>query len=283
MLAAGGGIGAGLTYDGVHSVVTDKSQGFVAAIENAVENPKFSTIFDAAAVPTFDALGGIGGGKMGGQIRAKVDASVTKGVNVQKVNALEVARDAKLAQLDSLGENGGTTGQALQLGQEINALTSQIHQLQTGSTQFWYDVKQNQVVTQQTPTSVPIAGQYASDSDREALKNAFYEQKSTKQLQLTAQEFEFLLHDKYYDLQNTGKCYTRKQKEQSISSKHKASPNLTLAKAFTHTKLSSVQKQYYQNEQNPNLNKKEEKEMEDRAWLPVRMPNQFTYTVCFFS
>ncbi|KAE9550796.1 hypothetical protein FO519_005986 [Halicephalobus sp. NKZ332] len=137
------GIAAGGAYDITHAIVTKKRQGWVAGVENVIENPSAGTIFDAAMIPVGDGMGGYAGGKMGSAI----------GKNM-KISSLEAARDAKQAQIDSaiFGETDMTSGQMHTLGNEVNAMTSEIGNLR-GNPQVPFDPKGNTAVASQPASS----------------------------------------------------------------------------------------------------------------------------------
>ena len=86
-------------------------------------------------------------GIRGGQIATQV-----------KLNSLESARAAKNDQLTAgmfpeKGTNGMTTGELTSLGQQINALTSEINVIRHGTPQYWWDPKTKQVVVETTSSS----------------------------------------------------------------------------------------------------------------------------------
>lgn len=66
-----GAVGAGLAYDGLTTAITGQNQGFIAAVDNAANNPSAGNIFDAAMVPVGDSIGGVAGKKWASKTPSK--------------------------------------------------------------------------------------------------------------------------------------------------------------------------------------------------------------------
>ena len=144
------GIGAGLAYDTVDTIKSEKPKGLYAAVQNICDNPSAGTIFDATAGIVGDGLTGYAGGNI-----------AESAVNNYKINNLEAARAAKTEQLNAglfaeeAGSGGGggggasmSSGQLASLGDQINVLTSQIDALKVNTPQYFWDPKTKQVVVE---------------------------------------------------------------------------------------------------------------------------------------
>lgn len=132
-----------------------------AAIDNACKNPNAGNIFEAAFVPVGDGLGGYAGGKLATSIATQV-----------KISNLEAIRDGKMAAIEeTFGAGEATSAQVVELGNQINALTSQINLLKHGTTQFWFDPKTGEIfTTKPTNGAIAVPG-YINEKDEKKLKN----------------------------------------------------------------------------------------------------------------
>lgn len=132
----------------VDTAISDKPKGTLAAVKNVIDNPNGGNFFDAAAAYAFDGLAGYSGGQIGSKLATQ-----------SKLSSLESMRAAKTEQLNNamFSKNGANSGNIVSLGNEINALTSQINQIQYGTPQYWYDPKIKQVVSE-----IPKNGSYAA-------------------------------------------------------------------------------------------------------------------------
>lgn len=116
-------------------------------------------------MPVGDGLGGYAGGKLATSIATKV-----------KISNLEAARSSKAALIeDSLGGNGGggglTSGQVLDLGQQVNALTRQINLLEHGTAQYWFDPKSGEVFTTKPPIGAVAVPGYINEKGEQEIKD----------------------------------------------------------------------------------------------------------------
>ena len=77
MGACSAAIAAGTAYDATATLISEKPQGIIAAVNNFATKPNPETLFDAASVPLSDALYGYSG--------ATVAKQITKSVQVDRV------------------------------------------------------------------------------------------------------------------------------------------------------------------------------------------------------
>ena len=141
MSAIAAGIAAGAAYDLLHTEIISNynPKGLMAAVDNAVNNPTAGNVFDAVAGIFGDGLTGYAGGNIAYNI-----------IKNAKVNNLEAIRAAKTEQLNT-GLSGGasmSSGKAALLGDQINALTSQIDALKVNTPQYFWDRKTKQFVVE---------------------------------------------------------------------------------------------------------------------------------------
>ena len=281
------GIAAGSTYDLVETGITKKPAGIVAVVDNAVKNPSAGTIFDVAVAYAGDGLAGYSGGQIGNKL-----------VTMQQLSKLEHARAMKMEQLNngmfSDGASGGggmSTGQAIQLGSEINSLTSQINTIAQGSPQWWYDPKTGNVTVTKpnSITAVPIVGNMPDTTDCEDGQSPEQRREAQRQrlIRVYQMQEDAFQHDVYpqqpCDQLSKGdkaKCLKEQNSKKPTRSIDTAYPNVLRTNSEQLKNMKDTIKQKFN--QDPNKKGRKEIEQLNRArWIPVPMFDQCPFTVSF--
>ncbi|KAE9547603.1 hypothetical protein FO519_009185 [Halicephalobus sp. NKZ332] len=119
--AVAGGIAGGAAMDGITTVVDSavhdeyRPAGYIAAVENIIENPNAGDIFDTVAMPVFDGLTGYTAGQVANKIAAKANLN-------SEIAALQKEQNVLLEKMD----NAATSQQAINYGNEAASLQKQI-------------------------------------------------------------------------------------------------------------------------------------------------------------
>ncbi|XP_014214078.1 uncharacterized protein LOC106643444 [Copidosoma floridanum] len=275
------GITAGITYDAAATVITDEEQGSIAALKNAVENPSAGSIFDAVAVPVGDGIAGYSGG----QIAKKIT-----------INRLESARAVKLQELDAVydGKSGGNSGTAVKLGREINSMTSEINTMKHGTPKYWVDPKTGEVGATSTGAStgnaIPMTGYVDDDGTNQKKKLPVKTQPGTSSERITREQpgmENALYYDSYVESITTEKNIDENRKrlqkleEQALQGKiHETYKNVNSTLLQVLKDLLERINMDFCRDPNRNLKnlKKDTNQVTRRSWLPLTMPQEFSYT-----
>ncbi|XP_012279076.1 uncharacterized protein LOC105698984 [Orussus abietinus] len=237
------GIAAGVGYDATASAISGEDQGYIAALKNAADNPSAGAFIDALAIPVGDGLAGYSGGQIANKIQ---------------LNHLESLRAAKLDRIDA----AGTSGEALQLGREANALTSKINTIKYGTPHFWDDAKSGTVVSEASTSNVAIPVVVGPE--------------------------DALYHDSYVEVIITEN--NRKEAQKRMYERDKQTPERSISQAYKDVKFISPETlsdllESTNGDPNrdpnrePNNNLKEcVSQLISWSWLALIMPKEFPYT-----
>ncbi|XP_054167651.1 uncharacterized protein LOC128965022 [Oppia nitens] len=88
--AVAGGITGGAYTDVLTTAVTDKPSGYVAAIDNAINNPNAGDLFDLTLMPVSDGLTGLGAGRL----VDRIGKNVAQNKVMAEFDKLENAKDS---------------------------------------------------------------------------------------------------------------------------------------------------------------------------------------------
>ncbi|CAF0951837.1 unnamed protein product [Didymodactylos carnosus] len=120
--AVAGGIYAGVTVDSIHTIATEKPQGYIAAADNIYNNPSAGGIFDSGLMIVGDGLTGMAGGKIAKGVQNSLTADQ---LNNQATKIMEAA-DAN--------KNSMTSAQYIAEADKANALSAAARKLESGGT-----------------------------------------------------------------------------------------------------------------------------------------------------
>ncbi|XP_017886517.1 uncharacterized protein LOC108628834 [Ceratina calcarata] len=270
------GIAAGVGYDATASAISGEDQGYIAAFKNAVDNPSAGAFIDAIAIPVGDGLAGYSGGQIANKIH---------------LNNLKALRAAKLEQIDA----AATSGEALKLGREANALTAKINTLETGTPHYWNDPKSGKVAAEASTSkvSVPVSGYVDKNKqEEEQIENVIagirdYVVLNNDVCQDTAFEREdALYHDSYVEAIEVKE--NRKQAQKQMYERDEQPPKKNIFDLFSSvefTTLSDLLKSINKDpNREPNRDPNRKPNNNSRPlltfpWLRLVMPEEFRYTV----